>query len=56
MTAAALGGVETAVRGVERALREGDPTLQYIHRSIYLAPLRDDPCFPEILRRLNVVS
>jgi serine/threonine-protein kinase len=54
MTALSLDEVETALAEIERAFRECDPNLQYVIRSQYLAAVRDEPRFREVLRKMNL--
>ena len=54
MSAMALGEVETAMTEAERALGEGDPNLQYVMDSPYLAGVRGQPRFREIRRKMKL--
>jgi hypothetical protein len=49
----ALGDRNEAFVRLERGLREKDVTMIQIRRHPWLDPLRDDPRFDDIVRRMN---
>jgi serine/threonine-protein kinase len=48
-----LGEVEEALRWLERSVDEHDPLVGLVYAGPYCDPLRSDPRFQELLRRMN---
>ena len=54
MLSGALGKKDEAFEWLDRAYDERDPILHSVARHAYLAPLRDDPRFDALLKRMGL--
>jgi hypothetical protein len=51
-----LGDTESAARMLTRAADEGDPLMVWLHLLPLFDPLRDDPAFQALIRRMNLAA
>ena len=56
LVALAVGHVEAAFAWMDTAIRERDPNLPELIRTLQFQPLHADPRYQDILRRMNLVS
>jgi len=51
-----LGDTESAIQALTRAVSEGDPLTVWLHLLPLFDPLRDNPAFQALIKRMNLTA